>query len=187
MYDVGWLADFADPDNFCEPYQASWGAFMYGQIDPSVNAQPTDQAFVDQEISDAMVEPNFVTRGNMYKDLQQRYWTDVPSFCLVQAQGRRFARDWVRGWYYNSLYPGGYYYDIYKQVVSNPLVDVDATSTITPGPGTTYPVTEIFNGGMYLGFYGGTAHFQTRTDMNYSLHAVYALRGAQPTLLVARE
>ena len=139
MYDVGWLADFADPDNFCEPYHATWGAFMSGQIVPASNAQPVDQAFVDNEIQAAMVEPNFGTRGAMYEDLQYRYWVDVPSFPLIQPVGRRFARDWVQGWYYNALYPGLYAYDIYKSIVSNPGVDVDASATITPGPGRLTP------------------------------------------------
>jgi hypothetical protein len=159
---------------------------MTGQIVPADNAQPVDQAFVDNEIVNAMIEPNFVTRGNMYKDLQQRYWTDVPSFCLVQPLGRRFVRDWVKGWYYNSLYPGGYYYDIYKSVVSNPVVDVDASATIVPGPGATQQTTEIWNGGMYYGYltHNAIQDFQNRTAMQYTLHVEYA-SGAVTNLLVA--
>jgi hypothetical protein len=186
MYDVGWLADFADPDNFCEPYQATWGAFMTGQIVPADNAQPADQALVDDLIVAAMIEPDFNTRKDMYWELQQRYYDDVPSYCLVQPLGRRFVRDWVKGWYYNSLYPGGYYYDIYKSVVSNPVVDVDASATIVPGPGATQHTTEIWNGGMYYGYLtkNATQDFQNRTAMQYTLHVEYA-SGAVSLLLVA--
>ena len=161
MYDVGWLADFADPDNFCEPYQASWGAFCYGQFAPADNAQPEDQAFVDAEINAAMVEPDFATRGAMYMDLQYRYWVDVPSFPLVQPSGRRFARDWVQGWYYNALYPGLYAYDLYK---SDPPVDLDITATVTPVTPTYNPVY-IWHNQMRKG--NGDA---SPASMTYTLH-----------------
>jgi len=164
MYDVGWLADFADPDNFCEPYQASWGAFCYGQFAPATNAQPEDQAFVDAEINAAMIEPNFATRGAMYMDLQYRYWLDVPSFPLVQPSGRRFARDWVKGWYYNALYPGLYAYDLYKSVATTVNVDVDMTATVTPAT-PTYPIVYIFHNQMRKG--NGDASPAT---MTYNLH-----------------
>jgi len=164
MYDVGWLADFADPDNFCEPYQASWGAFMSGQLETAANAMPADQVFVDNEIQNAMVEPNFATRGAMYLDLQYRYWLDVPSFPLVQPSGRRFARDWVQGWYYNALYPGLYAYDLYKSVVSTVNVDVDMTATVTPATPTYNPVY-IFHNQMRKG--NGDA---SAASMTYNLH-----------------
>jgi len=165
MYDVGWLADFADPDNFCEPYQATWGAFCSGQFDPAVNAQPEDQAFVDAEINAAMVEADFNARGAMYMDLQYRYWLDVPSYPLVQPAGRRFARDWVQGWYFNALYPGLYAYDLYKSVATTVNVDVDMTATVTPSP-PTYQVIYLWHGAMYRTGVG-TA---TRATMTYSLH-----------------
>jgi len=157
MYDVGWLADFADPDNFCEPYQASWGAFMVGQGPPF----PEDQDFVDQEIQAAMIEPDFATRGAMYQDLQYRYWLDVPSFPLIQPVGRRFARDWVQGWYYNALYPGEYAYDLYK---TDPPVDLDITATVTPVTPTYNPVY-VFHNQMRKG--NGDA---SPASMTYTLH-----------------
>ena len=185
MYDVGWLADFADPDNFCEPYQASWGAFMSGQLSIDDNAQPADQAFIDQLISDAMVEPDFTTRGNMYKDLQWYYWLDVPSFTLIQPVGRRFARDWVQGWYYNSLYPGLYAYDLYKSIVSNPAVDINAQATITPaGPILTKAL--IFHGAMWLGYNTATstARLLAPENMSYNVHVNYTAGGLVANLVV---
>jgi peptide/nickel transport system substrate-binding protein len=161
MYAVGWLADFADPDNFCEPYQATWGAFCSGQFAPADNAQPADQAFVDSEIQAAMVEADFNTRGAMYMDLQYRYWLDVPSFPLVQPTGRRWARDWVQGWYYNALYPGEYAYDLYK---TDPPVDLDITATVTPVTPTYNPVY-VFHNQMRKG--NGDA---SPASMTYTLH-----------------
>jgi peptide/nickel transport system substrate-binding protein len=165
MYDVGWLADFADPDNFCEPYQASWGAFSSGQFDLAVNAQPEDQAFVDQEINAALIEPDPAKRGAMYQDLQYRYWLDVPSFPLVQPTGRRWMRDWVQGWYYNALYPGLYAYDLWKSTLPSESVDVDMSGTVTPAT-PTYPVVYIWHGQMKI---PGVSP-ATNAIMTYNLH-----------------
>lgn len=177
-YIGGWGADFADPDNFCEAYQASQGAFLASQGPPF----PGDQAIVDLEIWSAMVEQNSIVRGQMYQDLQYRYWLDVPSFPLDQRVGRRFARDWVQGWYYNALLPGEYAYDLWKSIITpNPDVDVDATATITPVD-TIYTTALIFHGAMYLGFTGGKPHtsvdWQTGAplspeNMTYRVHVAY--------------
>ena len=164
MYDVGWLADFADPDNFCEPYQATWGAFCSGQFSPDDNAQPENQAYTDDLIEAAMIEPNYLTRKDMYWELQERYWNDCPSFPLVQPSGRRFARDWVQGWYFNALYPGLYAYDLYKSVATTVNVDVDMTGTVTPAT-PTYPIVYIWHGRMMTG--GGVAQ---NAIMTYNLH-----------------
>jgi peptide/nickel transport system substrate-binding protein len=164
MYDVGWLADFADPDNFCEPYQASWGAFCSGQFSPDDNAQPENQADTDDLIEAAMIEPVYLTRKDMYWELQERYWNDCPSFPLVQPSGRRFARDWVQGWYFNALYPGLYAYDLYKSVATTVNVDVDMTGTVTPAT-PTYPIVYLWHGRMMTG--GGVAQ---NAIMTYNLH-----------------
>ena len=187
MYDVGWLADFADPHNFCEPYQASWGAFCSGQFDQANNAMPEDQALVDQEINAALVEPDPAKREAMYQDLQYRYWLDVPSFPLVQPTGRRFARDWVQGWYYNALYPGLYAYDLWKSTEPLENVDVDITGTVTPATPTYNPVY-IFHNQMRIG--NGdpspasmtyTLHV-TRNDANSAITILYAAVALSRTL-----
>jgi hypothetical protein len=40
---------------------------------------------------------------------------DCPSFPIIQASGRRWQKYWVKGWYYNALYPSQYYYKLYKE------------------------------------------------------------------------
>jgi peptide/nickel transport system substrate-binding protein len=168
MYDVGWLADFADPHNFCEAYQASWGSFCNTQFNKTYNAMPEDQAFVDQEIRAALVEPDSEKRGAMYKDLQYRYWLDVPSFPLVQPSGRRFARDWVQGWYFNAMYPGLYAYDLWKSSALIGNVDVDMTGTVKP-PTPTYNPVYIFHNQMRIGYHDGDGD-ASPAIMTYDLH-----------------
>jgi peptide/nickel transport system substrate-binding protein len=128
MNSCWWPADSTDPDNLCEPFQASWGYIMSGQGPPF----PEDQALVDAEILAALVETDPNVRGEMYRDLQYRFWLDVPSIPLVQPVTRRWARDWVQGWYFNALLPGDYLYDLHKTV--SPPQDVDVQLSLGPPP-----------------------------------------------------
>jgi hypothetical protein len=123
---------------------------------------------VDQEIHAALVEPDYNIRGNMYQDLQYRYWLDVPSFPLVQPSGRRFARDWVQGWYFNALFPGLYAYDMWKSSVLPGNVDVDMTATVTPSTPTYNPVY-IFHNQMRIGYHDGSGD-TSPASMTYNLH-----------------
>jgi len=148
-YDVGWLADFAHPDNFARPYQHSQGDFMYTQT-----IFPPDQAIIDAEIDAAIIEPNLAAQIALYQDLQYRYWLDATAIPEIQPVGRRFARDWVQGWYFNSLFPGLYAYDIYKAISGTvEPINLDITSTVTPL--TTYPKVYISDGGQMKVLYGG--------------------------------
>jgi len=170
-YDVGWLADFADPDNFARPYQHSAGDFASVQGPP----YPADQTFVDNEIDAAIVEQNNTLRKADYQDLQFRYWNDCISFPLIQPVGRRFARDWVQGWYFNPLFPGLYAYDLYK-AYPTPLqpVTLDLTHTITTLVGfkggdyaTTGPFSIYWHKGeMWMGYNSSAPYPQSTINAN---------------------
>jgi outer membrane protein assembly factor BamB len=111
-YSTVWLADFADAADFAGTYMASSASswFSYLQGPP----YPADQAIIDAEVTQAATERDVAARVNEYRDLEYRYWNDCISISLDQPVGRRFARDWVQGWYYNPLLPGLYAYDLYK-------------------------------------------------------------------------
>ncbi len=159
-YALGWFADFADPHDFAQPYMQSTGNFPLAQGPPF----PADQDIIDAEINAAMIEPNITQRRLDYLDLQARFYNDAITLPLVQSVGRRFARDWVQGWYYNALFPGLYAYDLYKSVSSLQNVDVDMTSTVTP-PTPTPAITYVYQGQMRIG--NGNANPDKRS---YSLH-----------------
>jgi peptide/nickel transport system substrate-binding protein len=123
MFFVGWLADFAHPDNFARPYMHTYGdfAFYQGYSDPHV----------DDLIDSAIIEPDPAVSNPMYQELQYIYWRDCPGLPLIQALGRRFEREWVRGWYYNQLYPGLYFYDLWKTIAAPPSpCDLSAQESI---------------------------------------------------------
>jgi hypothetical protein len=150
MFCTGWLADYADPSDWAAPYQKSSGDFPVLQGPPF----PADQAAVDAEIAAAAIETNAALRDQLYQDLQYKYWLDLPSIPVVQPVGRRFARDWVQGWYYNDLLPGLHAYDLYKSgVAPTTPIDLDVQDTIAPL--TTYSKVLISMGQMTVIFGGG--------------------------------
>jgi len=159
---LGWLADFADPHDFAQPYMQSNGNFPISQGPPF----PADQTIIDKEINDAIVETNVTQRGLDYLDLQARFYNDAITLPLVQPVGRRFARDWVQGWYFNALFPGLYAYDLSKSVSALQNIDVDMTKTVTPASPTP-AVTYIFHNQMRIG--NGNSAPDVRP---YSLHVV---------------
>jgi peptide/nickel transport system substrate-binding protein len=111
---IGWLADYADAGNWYGPYMHSFGDFSIYQHYPPTTLGPRTGLNKDALIDFAFKTPDGPTRANMYADLDDIYLIDNPSFPIIQAQGRRWQKYWVRGWYYNALYPSGWYYNIYK-------------------------------------------------------------------------
>jgi len=111
MYSIGWLADFPDPHNFALPFYRTGGAFSSWQA----YSNATMDALIDSGILTADTDMTLSSpRGQIYHDIQVMAKQDCPSFTINQAIGRHFERDWVIGWYYNPVYPGGYYYNLWK-------------------------------------------------------------------------
>ena len=120
LFEFSWLADFADADNFLRPYMHSDGDFARFQnytldngwsITHGTNYPSLDK---DQLIDQALATPDGPERAKMYADLENIYINDCPSFPTDQPYIRRWCQYWVKGWYYNPLYPGDYYYAMWK-------------------------------------------------------------------------
>ena len=112
IWSIGWLADFADADNFARPYMHSNGDFASFQNYTAANGWGTRK---DQLIDTALSTPDGSARAALYKELQQIYYNDTPSLPIDIPIGRRWCWYWVKGWYYNALYPAQYYYSMYKE------------------------------------------------------------------------
>ncbi|HUW48349.1 MAG TPA: hypothetical protein VMW36_06370, partial [Patescibacteria group bacterium] len=120
IWSIGWLADFADADNFVRPYLHSYGDFSglqnytltngwgstHGPNYPTLNK--------DELIEKAFVTPDESDRAKMYADLESIYMADCPSLPLPTPTGRRWCQYWVKGWYYDALFPAFYIRDYYK-------------------------------------------------------------------------
>jgi len=103
---IGWLADFPDPHNFVFPYMHSKGTFAAWQHYKNPH--------VDELIEKGIRTSDPEERKEIYYELQKIYFEDCPSVMLYQPVGRHYERDWVQGWYYNPIYPGVYFYALWK-------------------------------------------------------------------------
>jgi hypothetical protein len=106
FYIIGWLADYPDPHNWYYPYMHSHGTFSYFQAyaDPAVDAM----------VEAGVTETDDNKRIEIYWKLGNIMFEDAVSFALVQATGRHWERDWMQGWYNNPIYPGTYWYHLWK-------------------------------------------------------------------------
>ena len=103
----GWLADFADPHNFVYGFMYSDGEFAKRQV--------YSNAMIDNLMRAGIGTTNETVRRQVYYEIQMVYHDDCPSVPLYQPIGRRFERDWVRGWYYNpALWSMNYFYVQWK-------------------------------------------------------------------------
>lgn len=106
IFIIGWLADFPDAHNFVYPFMHSKGTYAAWQ--------GYSNPHVDELIERGITETDPNARRDIYYELQKIYYEEVPSFALPQALGRHWERDWLKGWYYNPIYPGIYFYVLSK-------------------------------------------------------------------------
>jgi len=112
IYFVGWLADYADPDDWTVPFMSPIGGiFSYPQhldMDPYA-------AEIENLIAWGAYNETVLGRNANYQRLWQIYHDQAINLPLENAFGRRVTRDWVHGWYYNPISPGVHGYPLWKE------------------------------------------------------------------------
>jgi len=119
VWQIGWLADYADPSNWYGPYMHSYGDFSYFQNYSDVNGWTgrlgARTGMNKDELMDLAIKtPDGDLRKAMYGDLDDIYVAENPSLPTSQPLGRRWSKYWVKGWEFNTLWPSQYYYHLYK-------------------------------------------------------------------------
>ncbi|MBI4369922.1 MAG: ABC transporter substrate-binding protein [Elusimicrobia bacterium] len=107
IFKIGWTADYTDPHNFAYAFLHSRGSY------------PLRQGFGypewDRMIDEANVTIDAKKREMIYFKLQEMAFEEVPQIYTDQPLVFRAMRDWVKGFYWNPMFPGVYFYGISKE------------------------------------------------------------------------
>jgi peptide/nickel transport system substrate-binding protein len=98
MFQIGWLPDYADPDNYVVPFMATGGTFS----GPASYSNPV----VDALIAEGATSIDTARRQQIYYQLQDIYYTDVVGIPLAQPLGRRFFTKYIDGFIFNPCNSG---------------------------------------------------------------------------------
>ena len=109
MFQIGWTADYPDPHSFAYPFMYSEG--------PIAGLQHYSNPEVDALIEQGIAATTPSEREDIYFELQDLYYEDAPSILLAQTLGRRYFRDWVKGFIFNPIDPAdiGHAYNLSKE------------------------------------------------------------------------
>lgn len=104
---TGWVEDIHDPHNWVYP-------FTLGNVG---RWQSMDAGFLNQVrdiISKAVAQTDPQMRAQLYHEFNQLYYDQAPAILLFQSVGRHYQQRWVNGWYGNPVFPGPYFYVLWK-------------------------------------------------------------------------
>jgi peptide/nickel transport system substrate-binding protein len=103
----GWLEDIHDPHNWYQPYTTG----TYG----GRQALPDDvKAQFKEILTRGVSATDPAARAEIYKEANQLYYDLAVGTPLVLVTGHGFSQRWVQGVILNPIFPGNYYYTIYK-------------------------------------------------------------------------
>jgi len=104
----GWLEDIHDPHNWAQPFTI--GTYGHRQ------RLPDDVLAVLEDLVDrGVAETDPAKRAEIYKQLSRYDYEQAIAIRLAVATGRTYMQRWVKGYYYNPIYPGFYYYAFSKE------------------------------------------------------------------------
>jgi peptide/nickel transport system substrate-binding protein len=97
FYVIGWGPDYADPDDYTVP-----------MLDPDYGTYPYYTGYSNDAIRDllraAAVELNDTLRKDMYSNMSQQVFEDVPYVWLNQPKSFHLERSWISGYQFNPMY-----------------------------------------------------------------------------------
>ena len=103
----GWLEDIHDPHNWYQPYTTG----TYGgrqSLPDDVKAQFRD--ILERGVS----ETDPAARAEIYKEANTLYYDLAVGIPLEVATSHGFTQRWLQGVVLNPIFPGFYYYTMYK-------------------------------------------------------------------------
>jgi peptide/nickel transport system substrate-binding protein len=99
---LGWAPDYADPDDYVNPFIDSAGT--YAKRCGIVNNDLTNLSRA------AATELNNTVRADMYSEVSTQVYNNAYYVWTDQATSFHVERTWVTGYYFNPMYSGLYYY-----------------------------------------------------------------------------
>jgi peptide/nickel transport system substrate-binding protein len=104
----GWLEDIHDPHNWYQPYTV--GAYGARQRLPQ-EVKDQFSALLDAGVAETDPE----ARHEIYLELNQLYFDVNSGTPIVLATSHGFEQRWVKGRVLNPIFPGTYYYPMWKE------------------------------------------------------------------------
>lgn len=128
---IGWVPDYADPDNYAWPMAHSLGIHM--------SSSGYGNSTVDDWINLAKKEMDTSVRQALYGSIQKQLAYDQPSIYMFQSSEFRVWREWARGagLAYSPMH-GFYFYHVWKVA---PTTTTTTTTATTPTTTTTTTTT----------------------------------------------
>jgi len=137
LFHIGWLADFADADNWYRPFMHSRGDYAYFQNYTVANGWglngPRSGWDKDVLMNIAVKTPDGATRASYYADLDDMYVSECVGVPSAQALGRMWGHYWRKGWSYNALVGNVMVEGVMGDRYKNITCWADVTGTPPPG------------------------------------------------------
>ncbi len=118
---LGWAPDYADPDDYLQPFYMSSGTYasMIGYANETL----------DGKIAAAAAELDADQRAALYSEISHDMFEECLYLWTAQANNFAVQKDYVNGYYYNPMYSNLYYYVLSKDA-SAPEPDTFRYATI---------------------------------------------------------
>ncbi len=100
-----WTEDYHDPHNWVQPY-------LIGTYSGRENFPAELKDIFRPLIEQAVLEPDTATRADLYYQIQQLHYDNVPQVILAQAGERRYEQRWLKGFFYNPIWDPNYHYTL---------------------------------------------------------------------------
>ncbi len=104
----GWTEDIHDPHNWVVPYSVGFFGINQG-LPAALAAQFKDIT------KRGVAETDPAKRAAIYHEFNQLFYDQAPTILLSVQLGRRYEQRWVKGWFYNAVVGGDYYYGLAKK------------------------------------------------------------------------
>jgi peptide/nickel transport system substrate-binding protein len=101
IFFLGWAPDYADPDDYVNPFLYSHGTF------PSRTgySNPAMDALIEEAASELVPS----VREDLYNQITTLCYNDAPYIWLDQGNNFHIERSWLTGYYFNPMYAGFYF------------------------------------------------------------------------------